>query len=269
MPYEKKIQRAEPGLIVLVLDDSGSMGLPLAGTSDKKHQWVDRYTQHIMRELLARSTEPDGDAYVVKPRYFVQAVIYGTTPSIWQNQVVDIEKALDTFTANGRSFGLAGALGGTDSDTALRMACDVVSQALASERFSRSFPPMVFHLTDGESQTDPSIVAEQIKQLRSSDGNVLLVNAFIGAQTSLQYTDHADFPGYVDVSEVGASADTQRLFHASSIAPDTIIQNLRDDGIFPNMRQGARLFFDVRTKEMLRNVIQVVGSSGSRTRMMM
>jgi hypothetical protein len=46
--------------------------------------------------------------------------------------------------------------------------------------------------------------------------------------------------------------------------PDTIHQNLVADGIFPKLRSGSRLFFDVRTKEMLKNVLQVVGSIGSR-----
>ena len=34
MPYEKKISRANPGLIVMVLDDSRSMRDNLLGTSD-------------------------------------------------------------------------------------------------------------------------------------------------------------------------------------------------------------------------------------------
>jgi hypothetical protein len=46
--------------------------------------------------------------------------------------------------------------------------------------------------------------------------------------------------------------------------PEAIHQNLVSDGIFPALRQNARLFFDVRTKEMLKHVIQVVGSIGSR-----
>ena len=50
----------------------------------------------------------------------------------------------------------------------------------------------------------------------------------------------------------------------SSEAPESIRQNLIEDGVFPNLRQGSRLFFDVRTREMLKHVIQVVGSIGSR-----
>jgi hypothetical protein len=50
----------------------------------------------------------------------------------------------------------------------------------------------------------------------------------------------------------------------SSTAPQTIEDNLRGEGIFPQLRPGAKLFFDVRTKEMLKHVIQVIGSMGSR-----
>ena len=64
--------------------------------------------------------------------------------------------------------------------------------------------------------------------------------------------------------EVGADEDNLRLFHMSSVAPSCVNQNLVNDGIFPQLREGCRLFFDVRTKEMLKHVIQVVGSMGSR-----
>ena len=43
MSYEKKISRQNPGLIVGVLDDSGSMQDNLPGTSDPKYKWVERY----------------------------------------------------------------------------------------------------------------------------------------------------------------------------------------------------------------------------------
>jgi len=102
--------------------------------------------------------------------------------------------------------------------------------------------------------------------LTTSDGNVLVVNAYIGTQTDLDYKDNVDFPGYVMDAEVGANEDNLRLFRMSSVVPETIRQNLINDGIFPALRQGARLFFDVRTKEMLRHVMQVVSSGGSRAK---
>jgi len=123
---------------------------------------------------------------------------------------------------------------------------------------------MFFHLTDGMSQTNAKPLAEKIMQLSTSDGNVLVVNAFIGTETSLNYKDPDDFPGYVDVSEAGPNKDNIKLWEMSSVAPECIVANLRAENIFPNFRDGSRLFFDVRTKDMLKHVIQVIGSMGSR-----
>jgi hypothetical protein len=129
-----------------------------------------------------------------------------------------------------------------------------------------SFPPMVFHLTDGESQTDASASAQKMMALATSDGNTLVVNAYIGTQTNLPYTGPADFTGYLTESEVGPNEDNLRLFRMSSVMPETIRQNLVNDKIFPNIRAGSRLFFDVRTHLMLQKVLSVVGSTGSRMR---
>jgi hypothetical protein len=123
---------------------------------------------------------------------------------------------------------------------------------------------MMFHLTDGMSDTNPEHIANQFKELSTSDGNVLVVNAFIGTSTNLQYNNENDFPGYLNESEVGNNQDNLRLFRMSSVIPSTIRENLINDNIFPQIRENVRLFFDVRTKEMLKHVIQVVGSTGSR-----
>lgn len=265
MAYEQKISRQRPGLIVLVIDDSGSMSDTLPGTTDAKFQWTERYIGIIFKELLARSTEVKADGVVVKPRYYVLVVFYGSTPQLWAGGEMDIEAAVEQFTKSGNSLGLGGNQGGTDAAAALQVAHDYLKTAVTTPRFRDSFPPMVFHLTDGMSQTDAQPIASQIKQLATSDGNALVVNAFIGTHTSLAYQAPDDFPGYVSAAEAGPDSDNVRLFNMSSEAPESIQQNLIADGVFPKLRTGVRLFFDVRTREMLKNVIQVVGSIGSRT----
>ena len=263
MPYEKKISRAEPGLIVPVIDDSGSMGENLPGTSDPKCTWTGRLMGTIFKELVERCTELKGDTVQVKPRFFVYPILYGGTQVLWGGEM-DIEAAIRKYADSGNSLGLNGNLGGTDAKAAFEKVYDYLKEAVKDERFRESFPPMFFHLTDGMSATDATPIAEQIKQLSTQDGNVLVVNAYIGTQTDLNYKGPEDFPGYVDLSDVGTEEDNVRLFNMSSEAPACIRQNLIDDGIFPNFREGARLFFDVRTKDMLKHAIQVVGSLGSR-----
>jgi len=264
MNHGEKISRAEPGLIVFIVDDSGSKADPLPGTSDPKYQWVERFIGVILRELLAKSTELKGDTAKIKPWYYIYIIIYGSKPQVWAAGQMDIQAAVEKYADDGNSLCLGGKSGGTDAAAAFQKAYEYLKEAVKDEHFRTSFPPMVFHLTDGMSATDATPIAEQIKQLSTEDGNVLIVNAYIGTETNLNYRGPEDFPGYVDVSEVGPNEDNVRLFNMSSEAPACIRQNLIDDGIFPNIRERSRLFSDVRTKDMLKHVIQVVGSLGSR-----
>jgi len=263
MSYEKKISRQYPGLIVCILDDSGSMSDKLPGTSDAKYKWVERYMGIILDLLLDRSSEVRGNDVDIKPRYYVHVIKYGSATQLWGKPHMDIEAAVQHFTNNGNSLGLGGRMGGTDAKAAFEQAYQFLQQEINSERYQDSFPPMVFHLTDGMSWTDAEPVAEQIKQLSTKDGNVLVINAYIGTQTSLNYQGPEDFPGYLDVAEAGPGKDNIRLFNMSSQAPQCIEDNLKAEGIFPQLRSNARLFFDVRSKEMLKHVIQVIGSMGS------
>ncbi len=264
MPYEQKISRQKPGLVVAVLDDSPSMKETLTGTSDARYLWVSRLFGIILKELLARSTDMKGNGVVIKPRYHLLVIRYGSYPEVWGGEILNIEKAVEKYSSEGGSLDLCGGISGTDTRVALELAYDHLKHAVKEQRFKDSFPPMVFHLSDGESHTDASAVAHKIMNLSTTDGNVLLANAYIGTQTNLAYGGPEDFTGYATESEAGPSEDNLRLFNMSSSIPASIRQNLISDGIFPNLRHNARLFFDVRTKEMLKQTIQVVGSLGSR-----
>ena len=262
--YQKKVSRAEPALIPMLLDDSGSEEIPLPGTTDPKYAWVERLSGVVFKDLLARSTELKDGVAIIKPRFYLWTLKYGSDTELWGDGEMDIEAAVTRYAQDGNSLKLGACLRGTDTATAFQEAFTYLRQAVDDPRFHQSFPPMLFHLTDGESATDAGPIAEQIKQLATADGNVLIVNVYIGTQTNLNYRGPEDFPGYVDLADVGPNPDNQRLFQMSSIAPPCICQNLIEDGIFPSLRDGARLFFDVRTKDMLKHAIQVVGSVGSR-----
>jgi hypothetical protein len=260
MSYQKMASRKSPALVYLLLDDSASMTDNLPGTSDPKFLWVARDTGLIGQELLERSTEMRDGVPAVKARYFLSLTSYGGSCQRWGQPVMSVEAFFQKATKDSDDFGLGGKFGSTDTAGAFQTALADLLQVVVDPRFTDSFPPLLFHLTDGESQTDARSIADQIKQLAVSDGNVLIVNGYIGTQTSLNYKGPEDFPGYMDAAEAGPSQDNLRLFEMSSVAPDTIQQNLVKEGIFPKFRPGARLFFDVRTKDMLKHVVQVIGS---------
>ena len=261
--YAMKISTACPGLIVLVLDDSGSTQEVFPGTTDPIFKWIERYSGVILKNLLVLSTEVQGENAKVKPRYHILIIKYGSKPEIWGDGIMDIDTVVQRYTEAKNSFGLGGHLGGTDTKAAFETAYDELKKAVHDPTFKESFPPMVFHLTDGLSNTDATTIADALKQLATSDGNALVVNSFIGTQTNLSYQGPDDFTGYLHDSEAG-DEDNVRLFKMSSVMPKCIHQNLIDDAIFPNLREDSHLFFDVRTKDMLKHTIQAIGSIGSR-----
>ena len=95
MAYEQKISQARPGLIGLVLDDSLSMADNMPGTTDPKFMWVERYCGIIFDELLSRSSEVRGDNVVVKPRYYLHVVKYGSSTQFWGDSEMDIKTAVE------------------------------------------------------------------------------------------------------------------------------------------------------------------------------
>lgn len=72
--------------------------------------------------------------------------------------------------------------GGTPMSEAMKRANSILSNWV--DEHSDSFPPIVINITDGEwTGEDPRDAAEDLKSLRTSDGNVLLFNIHISDDT--------------------------------------------------------------------------------------
>lgn len=92
---------------------------------------------------------------------------------------------------------------------------------------AESFPPVIFNITDGEAtdcQDDELLaVCEQIKSLRTTDGNALLINIHIAASeggNSLLFPEE-DAPSY-------ANRYASLLYECSSQMPQTFEGAIRD-----------------------------------------
>ena len=85
--YQRKVDRAHPTLITMILDDSASMTIDLSGTSDPKYQWVERYSEVILKELLARSMVVSGENHSVKARYYPPFTSLKMRHSVWKLQI--------------------------------------------------------------------------------------------------------------------------------------------------------------------------------------
>jgi hypothetical protein len=95
-----------------------------------------------------------------------------------------------------------------------------------------SFPPIVIHITDGESQDgDPIPYAEAVKALATSDGNVLLFNCHLSMSAVQPFV----FPA----GEHGLPDELARvLFRMSSMLPDPFYRSALQEGY--QLQQGAK-----------------------------
>ncbi len=112
------------------------------------------------------------------------------------------------------------AKGGTPMCEAMRLVKEILLSWL--QLHPDGFPPIVINITDGESTDgDPTGVANEIKELKSSDGNALLFNVHISSQRArpIEFPDNES-----ELPDQYASS----MFQISSLLPDfmkSIAQN--------------------------------------------
>ena len=114
--------------------------------------------------------------------------------------------------------------GGTPMCHMFYRAHEILSQWIAAH--PRSFPPIVVHITDGESQDgDPIPYAEAVKSLATEDGNVLLFNCHLSMTAADPFMFPANDQGLPDVL-------ARHLFHMSSVLPEPFYRHAVMEG-FP------------------------------------
>ena len=120
--------------------------------------------------------------------------------------------------------------GGTPMCHMLYQAHQILSDWIAQH--PRSFPPIVVHITDGESQDgDPIPYANAVRSLATADGNVLLFNCHL----SMTKANPFMFPA----AEEGLPDELAKvLFRMSSILPEPFMRHAAEE-LFP-LQPGAR-----------------------------
>lgn len=217
MPYQAEISRANPSCFLFLIDQSGSMEDPFAG-SDSKRRKADLLADAINRllqNLVIKCAKEDG----IRDYFSVGVIGYGDKvgPAL-AGQLAGRELAPISDIGNMPARieerkkkvedGAGGILeqtirfpiwfdpvchGATPMCQALTLAHDVLSRWLAQH--PDSFPPIVINITDGEATDgDPSSAADALRKLATSDGNVLLFNV----QLSAKEASPIEFPAQPD-----------------------------------------------------------------------
>ena len=250
-PYSQEISRQNKACFLFLLDQSFSMEEPLGSSSNRKCDELVTAINGWLQNMAIRASGDEGikdwmDVGVIgyrtdrqaQPiidsallgalagRAFVSISEIGVNPAR-----IDSRKQLIPDEETGEMIEVPCEVpvwvdtvteGGTPMCHMLYHAHQMLAEWIGQH--PRSFPPIVVHITDGESQDgDPIPYAEAVKKLATEDGNVLLLNCHL----SMTAADPFMFPS----SSEGLPDDLARvLFEMSSVLPDPFFRHATMEG---------------------------------------
>ncbi len=252
MAYSAEISRGNPTCFIFLLDQSGSMADPFGGESVRKADFVTDAVNRTLHDLVIRCTKTEE----VRHYYDIAVIGYGGKVhsvlggSLSGRVLAPISELADSPARVERrnkkaSDGAGGIVEhqvgfpiwvdpGASGKTPMCKAFELVKSTLEQwiDEHKTSFPPIVLHLTDGESTDgDPSELAKHIASLATQDGQVLLLNCHV----SSQHRSKVEYPD----DESGLPDDFAKLlFRMSSPLPEQFRRAGEQIGLRVN--EGAR-----------------------------
>ena len=258
--YQREISRDHKACVLFLLDRSHSMAKPLGKSDRAKSEELALAVNGWLHNMAIRASSDDGIrdwidvgvvgywtdkesqrpqiATILQPplddRALVSISDIGNHPARIETtiqRVVDDETG-ETLEvpADSPVWIDSHAEGSTPMCHVLRCARSVLEQWIRAH--PHSFPPIVIHITDGKSQDgDPLPFAKAVRELATSDGNVLLFNCHLSSATAEPFLFPSREPHIEDDL-------AQVLFQMSSELPDPFVRSARADGMA--LENGAR-----------------------------
>lgn len=267
MPYSAQINRANPTCIVFLIDQSGSMEKPFRGDPGQpsKKVGVADAINKFLQTLCIKCGKHDGihDYFHIGligyggekgpsgPEDSVKSALSG--PLAGRDLVSISEIAMNPIRVDEREKKISDGAGGiltqkvklpvwlepaANGLTPTRKAIDLAAQWVGGflSKHPDCFPPIVLNLTDGRWTPDedhPQPAAERLRNLSSTDGNVLFFNAHISSKD----LDPILFPKTDNLLQ---HVLAQVLFNLSSVIPSEMLANSGEDDLV--VEEGARGF---------------------------
>ena len=255
MPYSAEISRSNPTCFLFVVDRSGSMEDAFPNEKRRKADGVADAINRLLQNLVIRCAKEEGvrDYFNVGVIGYGEKVLPAFSGSLAGRDLVPISEiaslpARIEERTKKVDDGAGGVIeqkvrfpiwfdpvykGGTPMNQALGQAKTVLEKWIA--QYPNGFPPIVIHITDGES-TDgtPTQAMADLTQLATSDGNVLLFNVHISSNPSAHTTAFPAVPGQLPDDYARA------LFNGSSELTPYMRDVAADQGL--TVAEGARGF---------------------------
>jgi hypothetical protein len=266
MPYAADINRTNPTCFVFLVDHSSSMLEPFAGQADKhKSEGVADAINRLLQNLILKCAKSDG----IRDYFYVGVIGYGgrvssalggtlagqtlvpigaiaNNPLRVEQRTRKVDDGAGGILEQKFKFPVwveAKATGRTPMCEALKTAKQYLEVFLG--RFGNCYPPLVINITDGmATDGDPRADAQALRELASSDGNVLLFNAHISAAQSLPI----EFPSAEDHLPDNFA---KLLFRMSSKLPPRLFDSARADK-FPVQPEARGFVFNADLVSVIR-----------------
>ena len=248
MPYTADISRANPACIMFLVDQSGSMTNDLAGQPGNPK--MDQAADAINRTIDTLS-QRCSDGMEVRDYFYIGLIGYntdrganpiltslpGTTPD---QPFMVISQLADSAQIEERLVKESDGAGGLvevqrrflkwlepkgELGTPMLHALQVASRAIETwvSEHPDSFPPIIINISDGAaSDGDPEDQAQLLKDVQTSDGNVLVFNVHlskVASSTVIRYPDSVDRLPPEDAPDLD-DASARKMFRMSSVLPE-------------------------------------------------
>jgi hypothetical protein len=256
MAYSAEISRNNPSCFLFVIDQSGSMSDNYVSVGKPKSEALADVINRMLQQLVIKCAKSEG----VRDYYNVGVIGYGANGvgpvfggSLSGKNLVPISEIANnparieerTKRVSDGAGGLVDTLvkfpiwfdptanGGTPMTEAFRKANTIIADWLSSN--PNCFPPVVIHITDGESTDgDPTEEMNKLTSQASNDGNVILFNLHTNAKS----VNPISFPGpEVQLPDIYS----EKLFNGASHLP-TFMRNVAAQEFGLNLSDGAKAF---------------------------
>lgn len=255
MSHSKQWSSATPGLLIFLIDQSGSMLEPYKDIEQTRTVFASSVINKAIREIIVKSfhgTTPKDRCFIVVIGYSVGAkeLCSGYLSELHNNpkRIDTIKKKIDDgdggLVEKQKSIPVwvdpIQENGWTDMTQAFKMAKEIIESWIKDNPDSPA--PVIINVSDGLPYYDhkdsalcareTTEIAKEIMGINTNDGNVLIFNAEIGeGKKEIRLPDSVD-----EVREGGAGAEF--LYEISSVVPEGYKKAAEKNGL--NLKEGSK-----------------------------